>query len=97
MPKYVVLSNWTEQGVKNVKDTVNRYQASKQLVESKGGAFDANFWTEGPYDFVSVIDVPDEETGAALALQLAASGNIRSISMRAFGEDEMKGIIAKMG
>jgi uncharacterized protein with GYD domain len=96
MPKYVVLSNWTDEGVKNVKDTVSRYQAAKQLVESKGGKFEANFWTAGPYDFVSVIEVPDDATGAALSLQLATGGNIRGLTMRAFTEDEMKGIIEKM-
>ena len=40
MPKYVTLYNWTDQGVANAKDTVNRYQAAKQLVESKGGKID---------------------------------------------------------
>jgi uncharacterized protein with GYD domain len=96
MPKYVLLLNWTEQGVKNVKDTVNRYQAAKQLVESRGGSFDAIYWTAGPYDLVAVTDVPDEETGTAINLQLAATGNLRTITMRGFTEDEMKGIIEKM-
>jgi uncharacterized protein with GYD domain len=96
MPKYVILLNWTEQGVKNAKDTVDRYQAAKRLVESKGGGFDAIFWTVGPYDLVAVTDVPDEQTAAAINLQLAASGNLRTTTMRAFDEDEMKGIIARM-
>ncbi|MGZ4358013.1 MAG: GYD domain-containing protein [Gaiellaceae bacterium] len=96
MPKYVILLNWTEQGVKNVKDTVNRYQAARKLVESKGGTFDTIFWTAGPYDLVAVTDVPDEETGTAINLQLGATGNLRTLTMRAFTEDEMAGIIAKM-
>ena len=97
MPKYVLLLNWTDQGIANVKETVNRYHAAKQLVESKGGSFDAIFWTQGPYDLVAVTEVPDEETGTAINLQLGATGNLRTLTMRAFSEDEMTGIIQKMG
>lgn len=96
MPKYVILLNWTDQGVASVKDSVNRYHAAKKLLESKGGTFEAIAWTIGPYDLVSIVDVPDEETGAAFNLQLAASGNLRSVTMRAFDENEMSGIIGKM-
>ena len=97
MPKYVILTNWTEQGAKNVKDTVSRFQAARQLVESKGGTFEMFFWTQGPYDMVGVTEVPDEETGTAINLALASTGNIRTLTMRAFDEDEMAAIIAKMG
>lgn len=97
MPKYIVLVNWTDQGAANAKDTVSRLQAAKQLVESKGGKFDAFFWTLGPYDMVAVSDVPDDETGTAINLQLASTGNVRTLTMRAFTEDEMPGIIEKMG
>jgi uncharacterized protein with GYD domain len=82
--------------VASAKDTVNRYRAAKQLLESKGGSFDAIAWTIGPYDLVAIVDVPDEETAAAFNLQLAASGNLRSVTMRAFNEDEMNGIVGKM-
>ena len=97
MPKYVTLYNWTDQGAATAKDTVNRYQAAKQLVESKGGSIDTILWTVGPYDLVTISDFPDEETGTAVSLQLASTGNLRSTTMRAFTEGEMKGIIEKMG
>ena len=97
MPKYVILYNWTDQGVANARDTVSRYRAAKQLVESKGGKIEAIFWTSGPYDLVAVTDVPDEETGTAINLQLAAGGNLRTLTMRAFDENEMEAIIDKMG
>jgi uncharacterized protein with GYD domain len=96
VPRYVILLNWTDTGVANVKDTVNRYHAAKEMLESKGGSFEAVAWTIGPYDLVSIVDVPDEETGAAFNLQLAASGNLRSVTMRAFNENEMSSIIKKM-
>ena len=86
MPKYVTLYNWTDQGVKSAKDTVNRYQAAKQLVESKGGKIETILWTVGPYDLVTIADFPDDETGTAVALLLASTGNLRSTTMRAFDE-----------
>jgi uncharacterized protein with GYD domain len=96
VPRYVLLLNWTDQGVATAKDSVKRYQAAKQLLESKGGSFEAIAWTIGPYDLVSIVNVPDEETGVAFNLQLGASGNLRSVTMRAFDEKEMSGIISRM-
>jgi uncharacterized protein with GYD domain len=97
VPKYVTLYNWTDQGVQSVKDTVKRYQAAKQLTESKGGKLETILWTIGPYDLVGVSDFPNDEAGTAVSLQLAATGNIRTLTMRAFGVDEMAGIIETMG
>lgn len=96
MVRYVLLLNWTDQGVASVKDSVNRYNDAKRLLESKGGSFEAIAWTSGPYDLVSIVSVPDEETGTAFNLQLASAGNLRSLTMRAFSADEMSSIIAKM-
>ena len=96
MPKYAILMNWTDKGVASAKDTVDRYRAAKQLLESKGGSFEAIAWTIGPYDLVSIVTVPDEETGAAFNLQLAAGGALRSVTMRAFTEDEMSSIVGKI-
>ncbi len=97
MPKYVILANWTDQGAKNAKDTVSRFEAAKRLVESKGGTFETFLWTLGPYDMVAVSEVPDDETGTAINLALASGGNIRTLTMRAFTADEMPRIIEKMG
>jgi uncharacterized protein with GYD domain len=97
VPKYVTLYNWTDKGVAEAKETVNRYQAAKQLVESKGGTIDAILWTAGPYDIVTITDFPDAETGTAVSLQLAEAGYLRTTTMPAFTEDEMKGIVDKMG
>jgi uncharacterized protein with GYD domain len=96
MARYVILLNWTDKGVANVKDTVDRYHQAKALLERKGGSFETIAWTVGPFDLVSVVDVPDEETAAAFTLQLAGAGNLRSLTMRAFSEDEMTSIISKI-
>ena len=97
MPKYVTLYNWTDKGVASVKETVDRYQGAKQLAESVGGKLETTLWTIGPYDLVGIAEFPDDESGTAVALQIAATGAIRTLTMRAFDENEMKGIIAKMG
>lgn len=97
MVKYVILLNWTEQGVANVKDTVTRYHAARELLEGTGGSFEAVAWTAGPYDLVAIVNVPDDETAAAFNLKLAQAGNLRTLTMRAFGEAEMQSIIGKIG
>jgi uncharacterized protein with GYD domain len=96
MVKYVILLNWTEQGVANVKGTVSRYHAAKEMLESQGGSFDAVAWTAGPYDLVAIVSAPDDETAAAFNLTLAQAGNLKTLTMRAFGQAEMESIIAKM-
>ncbi len=96
MPKYVVLYNWTDQGATNAKETVSRYQAAKSLVESMGASIESILWTAGPYDLVAVVDAPDDETGTAVNLALASTGNLRSLTMRGFTESEMEGIIGNM-
>lgn len=97
MPKYVILFNWTDQGAANAKETVDRYQAARGLIESKGGKIESIHWTAGPYDIVAVAEGPDDETMAAIGLMLGAGGNLRSLTMRAFDEGEMRSIISKMG
>lgn len=97
MPTYVVLMNWTDQGVKTAMDTVNRYRRAAQLIESMGGKLGDVYWTIGEYDIVTTAEAPDDETLSAVLLRLAADGNLRTKTMRAFTADEMEGVIARMG
>ena len=92
MPRYVVLINWTEQGVRNFKDTVDRYEAVKQIGEV---SFVDLYWTVGQYDLVGVTEAPDDETMAAAMLRVASAGNLRTTTMRAFDADQMRGVIAR--
>ncbi len=95
MVTYVSLINWTEQGVKNFRDTTQRAEDFSKLVESSGGRVRELVWTVGEYDLVCVADFPDEETGVAALLQVSAAGSIRSKTMRAFNSGEMAGIISR--
>ena len=97
MPTYVSLIHWTEQGIKNYKDSTSRAEDFSKLVESSGGRVRELLWTVGEYDIIAVADFPDDETGTAALLQVGSLGNIRSNTMRAFNADEMGAIIRKTG
>ena len=97
MTTYVSLINWTEQGIRNFRDSTQRAEDFIKLVEGSGGTVRELLWTVGEYDIVCVADFPDEETGVATLLQLGAAGNVRTNSLRAFNADEMRGIIRRAG
>jgi uncharacterized protein with GYD domain len=97
MPTYVSLINWTEQGIKNFRDTTQRAVEFSRLVESSGGRVRELLWTVGEYDIVCVAEFPDDETGVAALLRVGSAGNIRSNTLRAFSAEEMAGIIARAG
>ncbi|MCS6858766.1 MAG: GYD domain-containing protein [Abditibacteriales bacterium] len=96
MPTYVVLLNWTDQGVRNVKDTVARAQAFQATASQQGVQVKALYWTMGAYDGVIVLEAADEETAGAVLLSVAALGNVRAQTLRAFDADEMTRMIGKM-
>ncbi|MGH2534331.1 MAG: GYD domain-containing protein [Thermomicrobiales bacterium] len=96
MPRYVSLINWTDQGVRNAKDTIQRAEQARQAIEQLGGSLEV-FWTIGRYDIVGILEAPDDETATAFLLQTAGAGNIRSETLRAFTAEEVSGIIEKLG
>ena len=97
MTTYVSLINWTEQGIKNFRDTTQRAEEFSRLVESSGGRVRELLWTVGEYDIVCIADFPDDETGVAALLRVGSAGNIRSNTLHAFNTDEMAGIIRRAG
>ncbi len=97
MPTYVGLINWTDQGIRNVRDTLQRADRADQLGEKYGVRIDRLYWTVGPYDLVGILDAPDEETVSAFALELGATGSVRTTMLRAYEREEMSGIIDRLG
>ncbi len=97
MAKYVILLNWTDQGIKTAKDTVQRADQARQLAESLGGHADLLLWTVGRYDIVGVFDMPSDEALTTLALKVGAAGAVRTESLRAFTAEEMGGILGNLG
>jgi uncharacterized protein with GYD domain len=95
MTTYVSLVNWTDQGAQNFQDTINRAEEFTKLVENSGGSVREILWTLGDYDTLAIVDYPDDETAVATLLKVGAKGQIRTHTMRAFGAEEISGIIRK--
>jgi len=96
MVAYVVLAKFTDQGVRNAKESPRRAEAFKQMAETFGATVKELFWTQGQYDIVTVIEAPDEIAATALDLSINALGNVRTESLRAFSAAEMMTIVNKM-
>jgi uncharacterized protein with GYD domain len=96
MPTYITLVSWTEQGVKNARDTVRRAAEFRSDVERRGGKVLSLYWTQGRYDLVVAVEFPDEQTAMAELLTLGGLGNVRTETLRAFADSEMESIIRKM-
>ena len=97
MPRYVVLGSWTDQGIRNAKETVQRADQVRQMVDQMGGRMDTIYWTQGRYDLVAVMEAPDEETATAMMLRVGGAGNVRTETLRAFDAGEMGRILQKLG
>jgi uncharacterized protein with GYD domain len=97
MTTYVTLINWTDQGIKNFKDTTHRAQEFTNSVEKVGGQVRELLWTVGEYDIVCVVDFPNDEAATASLLQVGAMGNIRTKTMRAFNATQMAKVIELTG
>ena len=97
MPRYVTLINWTDQGAKNFKDTVDRYEQAGEVLAGVGASWVDVYWTSGPYDIVAIIEAPNGEAATAGLLKAAGEGNIRTMTMRGFTAAEMRSVIEKAG
>jgi uncharacterized protein with GYD domain len=96
MAKYVLLVNWTEQGIRKVRDSAKRLDAGKALANEHGCVIESFFMTMGTFDMVSVIEAPDDETCAKYVLTLCSEGDLRTITLKAFPEETYRTIIAAL-
>jgi uncharacterized protein with GYD domain len=97
MALYIALSNFTDQGIRNVKDTTKRAEAVKEAAGKFGAKMTQIYWTQGKYDLVAMIEAPDDASATAFALAIGMAGNIRTQTLRAFTREEMNGILGKLG
>ncbi len=88
MASFVVLGNFTDRGIKDVKNVRRRVEATKEATQQVGGRMIFYYLTLGEYDFVSVVEVPDAEAATGVLLALGAQGMVRTTTMRAFTEEE---------
>jgi uncharacterized protein with GYD domain len=96
MATFIMLLNWTDQGIRNVKESTKRYEAFKEMAQRAGVTLKDTYWTLGQHDIVAICEAPDEQTAMALLCSLGSQGNVRSQTLRAFSKDEMDAILSKM-
>ena len=96
MVTYVVLAKFTDQGIRNAKESPKRAEAFKELAKTFGVTVKDVFWTQRRYDTVTIVEAPDESSAMSLSLSLGALGNIRTESLRAFSAADMATIVGKM-
>ncbi len=96
MATYIVLCNFTEQGIRNVKDTTNRAEGVRRMAKEFGVTVKDIYWTLGAYDLATVFEAPDDTSVTALCLAIGAAGNVRTQMMRAFNAEEMRTVLTRM-
>ncbi len=93
MTTYIMLAHWTDQGMRNARDSPERLNKARQLLKDIGGDFKLFFLTMGKYDFVAVYEAPDDAVAARFNLQLGMLGNVRTQTLKAFPEPAYREIM----
>ncbi|HZD81867.1 MAG TPA: GYD domain-containing protein [Nitrososphaeraceae archaeon] len=96
MPNYITLMNWTDQGIKNVKDTIKRAKSFEDAIEGAGGKSLGIYYTMGRYDLVAIIEAQNEEAIASILYSLGRLGNVRTETLKAYSVAEAANIIEKL-
>ena len=97
MATYVMLARWTEQGMRQVKDSPKRVDAARRVLKEMGGDFKAFYMTIGDYDLIAIYEAPDDAIAARFTLMLGMLGNVRSTTLKAFPEAAYREIVASLG
>ncbi len=96
MATYILLGSFTDQGIRNIKDTTKRAEAVRAMGKKAGVTVKDVYWTLGQYDVAAILDAPDEAAATSLALSIGAQGNVRTQLLRAFTEKEIGPILGKI-
>jgi len=96
MATYIVLAQFTDQGIRTIKNSPQRASQVAEMAKSMGCEMKEVFWTLGQYDIVAVVDAPDDQSFTAFGLALGSAGNVRTQSLRAFTKSELGSIMSKM-
>jgi uncharacterized protein with GYD domain len=96
MATFISLVNWTDQGIRNVKDTIQRYERGEEIANKHGVSNEQIYWTVGPYDMVFIAQAPDAESITAYLLEVGSAGNIRTITLRGYNREEMSRILERL-
>ncbi|SDR47700.1 Uncharacterized protein, contains GYD domain [Rhizobiales bacterium GAS191] len=97
MTTYIMLANWTDQGVRNVKESPRRLDAARKALREMGGDFKSFYLTMGDYDMVAVYEASDDAVAARFTMQLGMLGDVRTRTLKAFPEAAYREIVASLG
>ena len=97
MSTYAALINWTEQGIRNVKDSPKRLDAAKKELQQLGGELKSFYMTQGAFDALLIFELPNDEAAATFLLKTGAAGNVRTTTLKAYPEGEYRKILAGLG
>jgi uncharacterized protein with GYD domain len=96
MATYIILGKYTDQGIRNIKQSPQRVDQVRAAVQAVGGTMPSFYLTMGQYDFVAISEAPDDETFTRVLLQIVSSGNVSTETLKAFPEADYRRIIASM-
>jgi len=95
MPHFIILGNWTDQGIRNVKDASKRDSSARQMIEQAGGKMQL-YYTLGDYDFVVIVDIPSDEDMLDFLLKVNSLGNVRTKTLKAWTESEATKVFTRL-
>jgi len=96
MTTYVLLANWTERGLRDIKDSPQRLDTAKKMLQDMGGSIKSFFMTMGEYDIVAIYEAPDDAIAARFVIQLGQLGDVKTHTLKAFPEAAYREIVASL-
>ena len=96
LSQYILLINWTQQGISKIKESSERYNSFKASVEKAGGKVIGGYYTFGEYDVIIIIEAPNDEVVMSLMLKVGSAGNVRTKTLKAFTAEEGMNIIKNL-
>jgi len=96
MPMFILSINWTDQGIRAVKDAPRRAQAARDLGKKVGVEVKQIYLTSGESDLVVIVETPSGDNVAKFAMALGMQGNVRTKTARAWSEAEFHKMISEL-
>lgn len=95
LPQYVILGNYTEQGIRTAKESIKRDEDTRRMVSQAGGKLQI-YYTFGEYDFVALVEMPSDEAMLKLLLVVGKAGNVRTKTLKAYTESEAHKVMSQL-
>ncbi|CAB3726951.1 GYD domain-containing protein [Paraburkholderia rhynchosiae] len=96
MATYIVLAQFTDQGIRNIKNSPQRAGQAAEMARSFGCEMKEIYWTMGQYDIVTIVEAPDEQSFMSFGFALGSAGNVKTQTLRAFTKEEFGACLGKL-